>query len=150
MSHLPWSHCGLDFLKCLSYLGHIAVMEEFTFAKNFTKTRNHLRSDLEVIPAPFFIFFIANTLHHRLLAGSLLSLTNCVMGSNLVACLSLGARWPELISDSLSRMAGESWGEGVPGTHLIRRYSGVHCGNLSTLFTVALRLSRPVGYTGGG
>ena len=62
--------------------------------------------------------------------------------------MSLGARWPEYFSDSLSRIAGEGWGEGVPQYQLIRRYAGVHCGNLLTLFTVALRLSRPVGYTG--
>ena len=45
---------------------------------------------------------------------SLLSRTGYVTGSNLVAHWSLGARWPEHISDSLSRMAGEGWGEGVP------------------------------------
>ena len=59
-----------------------------------------------------------------------------------------GARWPEHISDSLSRMAGEGWGDGVPQYPLIRRYAGLHCGKLLTLFTVALRLCRPVGYTG--
>ena len=35
-------------------------------------------------------------------------------GSNWVVRLSLAARWPEHISDSLSRIAGEGWGEGIP------------------------------------
>ncbi len=46
-------------------------MEEFYFVKNFMKARDCLGSDLEVVPAPFSRFFIANTLHHRLLIGSL-------------------------------------------------------------------------------
>ena len=37
-----------------------------------------------------------------------------VFGSNLVAHWSLRARWPEHTPDSLSRMAGEGWGEGLP------------------------------------
>ena len=75
-------------------------------------------------------------LHHRLLAGSLFAssplarwvafcfITACSLGrfclapaarrgSNWVVRLSLAARWPEHISDSLSRIAGEGWGEGV-------------------------------------
>ena len=44
----------------------------------------------------------------------LLSRTRCVTGSNLVAHWSLGARWPEHIPDSLARIAGEGWGEGIP------------------------------------
>ena len=63
-------------------------MEEFYFVKNFTKSRDCLGSDLEVVPAPFSRFFIANTLHHRLLAWSLLSRIGCVTGSNLVAFVS--------------------------------------------------------------
>ena len=80
--------------------------------------------------------------------GSLALRASRVTGENLVVHWSLGARWPEHISDSLSRIAGEGWGEGVPQYQLFRRYSGVHCGKLLTLFTVALRLSRPVGYIG--
>ena len=44
----------------------------------------------------------------------LLSCTRCVTGSNLVVHWSPEARWPEHISDSLSRIAGEGWGEGIP------------------------------------
>ena len=36
-----------------------------------------------------------------------------------------------------------------PSTQPIRRYGGLRSGNAFTLFTVALRLSRSVGYTGG-
>ena len=43
-----------------------------------------------------------------------MSRTGCVTGSNLVVHWSPEARWPEHISDSLSRMAGEGWGEGIP------------------------------------
>ena len=78
-----------------------------------------------MVPAPFSRFFIANTLHHRLRAGSLaiarqlydwsLALrASRVTGENLVVHWRLGARWPEHISGSLSRIAGEGWGEGVP------------------------------------
>jgi hypothetical protein len=52
--------------------------------KNLAKTRDWLSSHLELIPAPFSKFFIANTLHHRLLAWSLLSRAGWVTGSNLV------------------------------------------------------------------
>ena len=55
----------------LSHLGHVAAMEEFAFAKNPAKKRGLVGSHLEVVPAPFSRFFIANTLHHRLLIGSL-------------------------------------------------------------------------------
>ena len=81
---LLWSPCGLGFLRCLSYFGHVAAMEEFAFVKNLAKTRGLVGNHLEVVPAPFSRFFIANTLHHRLLAGSLLSRTGGVTGSNLV------------------------------------------------------------------
>ena len=88
MSAGSWSHCILGFSRCLSWLGHVAAMEEFTFAKNLTKTRDCLSSNFEVVPTPFSRFFIANTLHHRLLACLLLYRTGYVTGSNLVAFVS--------------------------------------------------------------
>ena len=150
--------------------------------KNLTKTRGHLGSHLEVIPAPFSRFFIANTLHHRLLIGSLAIARQL---GDWFACMTrqLGDRfacmtrqpcdwfacitrqpcdWGELGSalESVERIGrstfpapSPAWREraGVrasPSTHLIRRYSGLRCAYVLTLFTVALRLCRPVGYTG--
>ena len=41
----------------------------------------------------------------------------------MVTHWSLGARWPEHISDSLSRIAGEGWGEGIAQHQLIRWFA---------------------------
>ena len=131
--------------------------------KNPAKTRGLVGSDLEVVPAPFSRFFIANTLHHRLLAWSLLSRTRCVMGSNLVAFVSHGLCDGLKLGSALESVerAGqrtfltpspalrERAGVRVsPCTQPIRRYGGWRSGNAHTLFTVALRISRALGYIG--
>ena len=45
--------------------------------KNLAKTRDWLSGNLELVAAPFSRFFIANTLHHRLLAGVLFVSCGC-------------------------------------------------------------------------
>jgi hypothetical protein len=47
--------------------GLFAATEEFAL-QNLAKTRDWLSSNLQFVTAPFARFFIANTLHHRLLA----------------------------------------------------------------------------------
>ena len=87
-----------------------------------------------------------------------------MLGSNLVAFASHWLCDGLELGDALESVerAGRStfptpspaWREraGVrasPSTQLIRRHGGLRSGNAFTLFTVALRLSRSVGYTGG-
>ena len=58
------------FSRCLSTLVTLRPWRNLR-CKNLAKTRDCLSSHLQLVPAPFSRFFIANTLHHRLLIWSL-------------------------------------------------------------------------------
>ena len=146
---LAWSRCVLGFPRCLPWLGRVAswafqdvcpglvalrlgLSKMFVLAwsrcgdggicaaKILRKHAGTLGSDLEVVPAPFSRFFIANTLHHRLRAGSLLPPARCVMGSNLVA---FASHW---LCDGLELGSALESGSALAGAHF--RLPLPHCG----------------------